>query len=285
PDGNDWGAQEEYISGYPLYGIFWVGDQFIVTGALGTVLQGIPHFSIGGTLNNLYPVSTLVLQNNGGDDLELFNNGSFTFDTLLPNGAGYDVSVYRQPQSPLQECTVSNGSGIIAGTDVDDVVVNCERVEYQLKVTTLGKGDVDIQPGNLHCGGDAVCINSFFPGADVTLTADHDSSWEEGGLDWSGSCTGSDRICSLTMDENKETTVQFRCLLDRVQTAAGAPVDSEQEWRCRNLEAVGSPPGSGRFEIAGPNGEAVFYADQGIRLGPGFRVGAGGRYRALITPP
>ncbi|WP_419621882.1 hypothetical protein, partial [Thiolapillus sp.] len=194
---------------------------------MGTVLQGIPHFSIGGTLNNLYPVSTLVLQNNGGDDLELFNNGSFTFDTLLPNGAGYDVSVYRQPQSPLQECTVSNGSGIIAGTDVDDVVVNCERVEYQLKVTTLGKGDVDIQPGNLHCGGDAVCINSFFPGADVTLTADHDSSWEEGGLDWSGSCTGSDRICSLTMDENKETTVQFRCLLDRVQTAAGAPVDSE----------------------------------------------------------
>uniref|UniRef100_UPI003AF451B8 hypothetical protein n=1 Tax=Thiolapillus sp. TaxID=2017437 RepID=UPI003AF451B8 len=42
----------------------------------------------------------------------------------------------------------------------------------------------------------------------------------------------------------------------------------QREWRCRNLEAVGSPPGSGRFEIAGPNGEAVFYADQGIRLGP-----------------
>ncbi len=123
PDGNDWGAQQEYISGYPLYGIFWGGDQFLATGALGAVLQGIPHFSIGGTLNNLYPVSTLVLQNNGGDDLELFNNGSFTFDTLLPNEAGYDVTVSRQPQSPLQECAVSNGSGIIAGTDVDDVVV------------------------------------------------------------------------------------------------------------------------------------------------------------------
>ena len=119
----------------------------------------------------------------------------------------------------------------------------------------------------------------------MTLTADYDSSWEEGGLDWSGSCTGSDSICNLTMDANKETTVQFRCLLDRVQTAAGAPVDSEQEWHCRNLEAVGSPPGSGRFEIAGPNGVAVFYADQGIRLGPGFRVVAGGRFRALITPP
>ncbi len=284
PDGDTWTDLSGTPTSQLLVGIFWGGGQFIATGQVGAVLQGIPHFSVGGTLSNLYPVTSVVLQNNGGDDLELFNNGSFTFDTLLPDGAGYEVTVARQPVSPLQECTVSQGSGVISGADVDTVVVNCERVEYQLKVTTQGKGVVVIQPGNLQCGGDAICINSFLPGADVTLTADHDSTWEDGSLTWSGDCSGSGRTCDLTMDANRETTVQFHCLLDRVQTAEGAPVEDEQEWSCRNLEAVGDPVESGRFEVTGPNGQVTFRAEQGVRLGPGFRVGAGGRFHALVAP-
>jgi hypothetical protein len=77
-------------------------------------------FSVGGTLSGL--AGTVVLQNNGGDDLVLTENGTFTFPTLLAAGSAYEVTVFIPPVG--QNCTVANASGTVTA-DVSDVEVTC----------------------------------------------------------------------------------------------------------------------------------------------------------------
>ena len=52
---------------------------------------------------------TVVLQDNGGDDLSVSANGSFTFATPLVSGAAYSVTVKTNPAG--QTCTVSERVG------------------------------------------------------------------------------------------------------------------------------------------------------------------------------
>ncbi|MCA9634476.1 MAG: alkaline phosphatase family protein [Myxococcales bacterium] len=80
--------------------------------------------SVGGVVEGLEG-SGLRLLNLGGDPLEIAADGVFTFATPLAEGASYEVTVDADPASPDQGCTVSGGSGTIAGADVDDVVVRC----------------------------------------------------------------------------------------------------------------------------------------------------------------
>ena len=63
-------------------------------------------YTVGGTVSGLS--GTVVLQDNGGDDLSVTANGSFTFATAL-RGAAYSVTVKTNPSG--QTCTVSSGSG------------------------------------------------------------------------------------------------------------------------------------------------------------------------------
>ena len=86
-----------------------------------------PDYTVGGTVTGLAG-SGLVLQNNGGDDLAVAANGGFAFPTRLASGAAYDVTVKTQPTNPAQTCTVANGSGTIAATDVSNVAVTCTLV-------------------------------------------------------------------------------------------------------------------------------------------------------------
>lgn len=76
--------------------------------------------SIGGTVAGLD--GTLVLQNNGGDDLTLSSDGSFEFSVALQPGATYDVTIETQPSD--QTCTVTDGSGT-ATTSVTTVLIEC----------------------------------------------------------------------------------------------------------------------------------------------------------------
>ena len=68
-----------------------------------------PAYSVGGTVSGLS--GTVVLQDNGGDNLPLTGNGPFTFATSLAGGAAYAVTVQTNPTG--QTCTVSNGTGTI----------------------------------------------------------------------------------------------------------------------------------------------------------------------------
>ena len=76
---------------------------------------------VGGTVSGL--AGTLVLENNGGDDLNVTTNGAFSFNTRLADGATYQVTVKTPPSG--QTCAVSGASGTMAGADVTNVAVVC----------------------------------------------------------------------------------------------------------------------------------------------------------------
>ncbi|MEE8395362.1 MAG: hypothetical protein V3S29_04850 [bacterium] len=79
-------------------------------------------FTVGGTVSGLD--GTLVLRNNGADDLTIEVDGAFTFVTALAEGAAYEVTLASFP-AIAQNCGVATGSGTLAGAAVTDVAVTC----------------------------------------------------------------------------------------------------------------------------------------------------------------
>ena len=77
-------------------------------------------YSVGGTVSGLS--GTVVLQDNGGDNLSVSASGSFTFATTLGGGTAYSVTVKTYPAG--QACTVANGSGTMGSANVTNVAVS-----------------------------------------------------------------------------------------------------------------------------------------------------------------
>src|ERR1700690_4594238 len=80
-------------------------------------------YTIGGTVTGLTG-SGLVLQDNSGDNLTITASGAFTFKTSIASGKTYSATVLTQPTSPVQTCTVANGSGT-ASANVTNLAVAC----------------------------------------------------------------------------------------------------------------------------------------------------------------
>ena len=80
--------------------------------------------TIGGTVAGLSGAG-LILQNNGGDDLAVSANGSFSFKTAVDAGSLYNITVLTQPASPVQTCSVANANGTAPATNVTSVSVTC----------------------------------------------------------------------------------------------------------------------------------------------------------------
>ena len=99
-------------------------------------------YTVGGTVTGLVGGSVL-LQNNGGDDLAVTTNGDFTFAALLSDGSGYDVTVAEQPSG--QTCVVINGNGMVAGVDVVDVQVVCNAQALSSKIVFHSNRDGDFE--------------------------------------------------------------------------------------------------------------------------------------------
>jgi hypothetical protein len=109
------------------------GQRCTVTQGTGTVTANVSDvqvrcenlaaatFTVGGSVSGL--AGTVVLQNNGGDDLSVASNGGFTFGSALAGGAAYAVTVKTQPGG--QTCAVRNGSGTVASANVGSVEVTC----------------------------------------------------------------------------------------------------------------------------------------------------------------
>lgn len=94
-------------------------------------------FTVGGTIDNLVGTG-LVLQNNGGDDLQAASGGSFTFPTAVPSGAAYNVTVAVQPSGPAQSCTAANATGVVGGAPVTSVQISCVTTEFSIGGTVSG---------------------------------------------------------------------------------------------------------------------------------------------------
>lgn len=94
--------------------------------------------TVGGTASGLAG-GELVLQLNGGDDLTINADGKFKFRKTFAKGNTYTVTVKTSPTLPVkQTCTVSQGSGSIAATIINNVAVTCATNSYAVGGTVTG---------------------------------------------------------------------------------------------------------------------------------------------------
>jgi hypothetical protein len=123
----------------------------------GTGQQQEPgKVSIGGSVAGLAG-SGLVLQNNGGDDLVVSANGTFSFKTAVDAGSPYNITVLSQPSAPTQSCSVGNAAGT-AATNVTSVNVTCSTGSVNIGGTVSGLAGSGLLLRNN--GGDDLAIAS-----------------------------------------------------------------------------------------------------------------------------
>ncbi len=117
-------------------------------------------FTIGGSVSGLD--GTLVLQNNGTDNLSITEDGDFTFDTEIEDGDGYEVTILTEPSG--QTCSVTEDSGT-ATANVTDVEIVCEDKKIIFVTAATHNGDFDSGSGGA-AGADAFCMgDANYPGS------------------------------------------------------------------------------------------------------------------------
>ena len=105
-----------------------------------TSCGGAINATIGGTVTGLSGNASFVLQDNGGDNLTVSSNGTFTFASQIEAGSTYDVTVLSQPvvtsgnsegQPAGETCVVESGIGTVEQSigNVDSITVVC-NVNY-----------------------------------------------------------------------------------------------------------------------------------------------------------
>jgi hypothetical protein len=90
-----------------------------------------PKYSIGGQVNGINGNLDLLLQIDGQNWETRNLSGSnetidFAFEESFESGKGYNVDVQVQPANQI--CTVNDGSGTVATSNVDNITVTCEDV-------------------------------------------------------------------------------------------------------------------------------------------------------------
>lgn len=108
---------------------------------LGGCGGGSFNATIGGGISGLAAGTSVVLQNNGADNLTINANGNFSFATAVGANGSYAITVLTQPTGQL--CTVGNGSGSVdsRGDNVNSVTVVC------VSNTTLQGTVAGLNPG------------------------------------------------------------------------------------------------------------------------------------------
>jgi hypothetical protein len=100
-------------------------------------------YTVGGTVTGLN--GQVILHNDVSsrppETLVIDANGLFSFGNEVTDKSNYAISVFRQPS--VQTCTVSKGTGILKGVNVDNVVLSCEDnvPTISLKSTSVVEGD------------------------------------------------------------------------------------------------------------------------------------------------
>jgi alpha-tubulin suppressor-like RCC1 family protein len=173
-----------------------LGDTAGAGGVGGTSGGGGKTRSVGGTVTGLQGTG-LVLQNNGGNDLPISTDGSFTFHEAFADGSSYAVTVKTQPSGTNRICTVKNGAGKLAGADVTDVEVSCvEPADTDwAKVSAGFDYSCAIKTnGSLFCWGD----NSYGQLGDNSTTESQAPVQESSAsTDWTRVSAGKDYACGV----------------------------------------------------------------------------------------
>ncbi|NOZ53690.1 MAG: hypothetical protein GXP08_11205 [Gammaproteobacteria bacterium] len=133
-------------------------DSFVVsivdgTGGGNTVTVDVsiipPSYNVSVTVSGYTTGNTLVLQNNGGDDLSLTKDGVYEFNSPVNRGTLYGVTIATPTEVIKTSCTLSNSSGTMANADITDVTVICDdntAPKIISKAPAAGAIDVSIEP-------------------------------------------------------------------------------------------------------------------------------------------
>jgi len=97
---------------------------------------------------------TLIVQNNGGDDLSITAAGSFTFSTRVKDGGAFRVTVKTQPAG--QSCDIATGIGVVHGAEVH-VPIACTTNTFRIGGQLTG---VTGTVGLTNNGGDALALSA-----------------------------------------------------------------------------------------------------------------------------
>ncbi|MBL4799594.1 MAG: hypothetical protein JKY50_19495 [Oleispira sp.] len=107
------------------------------TSKINVVCANNPH-TVGGTVSGFSGIGSLVLQNNGGDNLTITSNDSFTFPTALIKSNAYMVSIMTQPSNPNQTCNITDGNGNLASENITNINIVCTTTQYTVSGTVSG---------------------------------------------------------------------------------------------------------------------------------------------------
>lgn len=94
-------------------------------------------FKVSGTIVGLQGKG-LLLENINGEQLEIKDNGTFTFKQPVLDGAMFEVVVARHPRNLDQLCTVTNGRNSIKSKDVINLQVYCSSYIAGILDTSFG---------------------------------------------------------------------------------------------------------------------------------------------------
>ena len=106
-------------------------------GGTGTLKSPPPptNYVISAAVSGL--TGTLVLQDNGSDNLTVTANGTFAFATQIASGGTYKVAVFTQPSG--QTCSLgSNSSGTVTANVTVTVTCTTTPVNYTISVAVSG---------------------------------------------------------------------------------------------------------------------------------------------------
>lgn len=116
----------------------WTGDEMVVWGgnadgyeALAGVYYPYGYYTIGGNVSGLAGGESIVLQNNGGDDLTVSADGAFSFSQPIRDLRSYDVTIFSQPAQTDRYCADRYGDGTVSGTDITNIEVQCVTLNLE----------------------------------------------------------------------------------------------------------------------------------------------------------
>jgi len=124
-------------------------------------------FTVGANVSGLAG-GTMVLQNNGGDNLTVTTNAAVTFATALAGGAAYSVSVLTQPLG--QACAPANAAGTIGSANITNVTVTCVATS-NVTAIILDNGPPTSNTGALNAP--FVSVTVCAPGTANCVVVDH----------------------------------------------------------------------------------------------------------------
>ena len=131
-------------------------DSDITSIAVACTVNTSTTYTIGGTVTGVS--GTLVLEDNGRDDLTITANGPFTFPLAIPSGSSYDVTTKSANGAQSQACTFTNATGMVDDSNITNVTIVCTaNTSLQAAVSGLSGSGLVLQDT---VNGDTVAVSA-----------------------------------------------------------------------------------------------------------------------------